>query len=146
MLIRPARAENLEAMAALHQLCFDAEAWGAARLEGSLSLPTTESGLLFDDDILIGFYLTQRTLEEIEILTFCVHPEHQGKGFGTKLLKHLIQQGAGHILFLEVAADNTAALVLYEGCGFRYLSRRLCYYQRENKSVDALIYHYASAC
>jgi len=43
-------------------------------------------------------------------------------------------------LFLEVAADNTAAIRLYEGLGFAIVASRKGYYARASAPpVDALI-------
>jgi ribosomal-protein-alanine N-acetyltransferase len=44
-------------------------------------------------------------------------------------------------LFLEVAADNAAALGLYEGLGFEMAGRRKGYYDRGAASprIDALV-------
>ena len=40
-------------------------------------------------------------------------------------------------MFLEVRADNTGALALYESEGFEPLDRRVGYYQPDN--VDAIV-------
>ena len=41
-------------------------------------------------------------------------------------------------LFLEVAADNDAAVALYEGLGFKIAGARKAYYQRAGgENVDA---------
>ncbi len=43
-------------------------------------------------------------------------------------------------LFLEVAADNDAAIALYEGLGFKIVGARKAYYQRAGGvNVDAVI-------
>ena len=43
-------------------------------------------------------------------------------------------------LFLEVAADNDAAIALYEGLGFKIAGARKAYYQRTGgANVDAVI-------
>jgi ribosomal-protein-alanine N-acetyltransferase len=43
-------------------------------------------------------------------------------------------------LFLEVAADNDAAITLYEGLGFKIAGARKAYYQRKGSAnVDAVI-------
>lgn len=65
------------------------------------------------------------------IFGFCVHPDHQGKGYGRKALAQTIQilkeQGYEHVS-LEVACENSGALALYESCGFSVKSAN-DYYQ-----------------
>lgn len=55
------------------------------------------------------------------IFGFCVHPDHQGRGYGRQALAQSIDilkdQGYEKIS-LEVACENSRALVLYESCGF----------------------------
>jgi ribosomal-protein-alanine N-acetyltransferase len=49
------------------------------------------------------------------------------------------ERGA-HSLFLEVGADNPAALALYERIGFRPVGRRVAYYSRGGRvAVDAIV-------
>lgn len=55
------------------------------------------------------------------IFGFCVHPDHQGKGYGRQALAHtidLIREKGFEQMSLEVACENTGALGLYESCGF----------------------------
>lgn len=55
-------------------------------------------------------------------LGFCLAPEHQGKGYGARLVKELINYVTEklnmHRLYVEVFADNQRAISLYERCGF----------------------------
>ncbi len=55
------------------------------------------------------------------IYGFVIAPEHRGKGYGrivlNEALRHIMQRKHRKI-YLEVAADNTAALHLYESSGF----------------------------
>ncbi|MDN4526146.1 GNAT family N-acetyltransferase [Fictibacillus fluitans] len=57
---------------------------------------------------------------EAWIYGFAVTPAEQGKGIGRSTLKSLIsqEQSKGHSLSLDVEADNSNALKLYESCGF----------------------------
>jgi ribosomal-protein-alanine acetyltransferase len=75
-----------------------------------------------------------------DIQTIAVVPHHRGKGLGRTLLRALLDEarnrGAGDI-FLEVRADNPAAISLYESEGFHTLDRRVGYYQPDG--VDALV-------
>ena len=56
-------------------------------------------------------------------LGFCIAPEYQDKGYGTSLTSELVNYATKklnmHRLYLEVFADNEAAIKLYEKSGFR---------------------------
>ena len=53
---------------------------------------------------------------------FVVHPDHQRKGYGEKMVRMLVEVLAedmpGRKVVLEVKAGNAMALRLYERCGF----------------------------
>jgi len=89
-----------------------------------------------------GFTLTRRIAGEAELLTLAVDPAAQRQGIGRRLLQRWmdgLETQAG-TAFLEVAADNTAAIALYTSAGFRQTATRRGYYQRKDApSVDALI-------
>ena len=57
-----------------------------------------------------------------QVLSIAVHPEHQGRGIGQKLLskgiEHLEALGIRRIK-LEVRPNNISALKIYEKFGFR---------------------------
>ncbi|WP_231607243.1 GNAT family N-acetyltransferase [Fictibacillus sp. 18YEL24] len=48
-------------------------------------------------------------------------PEHQGQGFGRKVLGQVIkeQSSAGYSVYLEVETKNDQALGLYKAVGFK---------------------------
>ncbi|WCT14288.1 GNAT family N-acetyltransferase [Mucilaginibacter jinjuensis] len=55
-----------------------------------------------------------------EISAVCCHPEHIGKGYASRLIKHqarLIRE-ARSFAFLHVAKGNTKAIALYDKLGF----------------------------
>ncbi|MED1201862.1 GNAT family N-acetyltransferase [Heyndrickxia acidicola] len=58
---------------------------------------------------------------EAWIYGFAILPEFQAKGIGRNALKWIIKQehSKGYPIFLEVEAQNSNALKLYESCGFR---------------------------
>jgi ribosomal-protein-alanine N-acetyltransferase len=79
-----------------------------------------------------GFVLARAAGDEAEILTLAVVPPARGRGLGRALLKsaaiHAATLGAAS-MFLEVGADNQAALALYAGLGFERVGLRKGYYQ-----------------
>lgn len=90
-----------------------------------------------------SFLLTRQILDEVEILTLATHPDNRQQGLAFQnlqtLLRHAKTDGAKKV-FLEVAADNNAALQLYAKAGFAQIGSRSAYYARTNgPAVDALI-------
>jgi [ribosomal protein S18]-alanine N-acetyltransferase len=90
-----------------------------------------------------GFILAQIAADEAEILSVGVAPQWQRLGLGRRLVEGLIR--AAHRaevrrLFLEVAADNDAALRLYRSLDFRPVGVRPKYYKKGGQMVDALVF------
>jgi GNAT superfamily N-acetyltransferase len=58
-----------------------------------------------------------------EISGLCTHPDHRGHGYGTLLLRRLIefQRGLDAVSILHVASNNTNAIALYHHLGFQTL-------------------------
>jgi len=56
-----------------------------------------------------------------EVSAVCTHPEHRGLGYATSLVSTLIRKiiERNEIPFLHVAADNIAAISVYEKLGFK---------------------------
>jgi ribosomal-protein-alanine N-acetyltransferase len=90
----------------------------------------------------VGFVLAQLAADEAEILSIGVAPDWQRKGVGRKLIEGVAraaQRAEAKKLFLEVAADNDAALELYRRTGFLGTGLRRAYYARANgPAVDAV--------
>ncbi len=142
--VRPATSGDAHALADLSADSFGPGngGWSLAQLEGSLALATTRGWVVKDGDALAGFILCQHAPPETEILTLAVHPRHRRRGLGTRLLRALLDavRDDSSTLFLDVAADNAAAIGLYRSLGFHETGRRRHYYRREGTSVDALLY------
>lgn len=88
-----------------------------------------------------GFILISRAADEAEILTVAVVPELQNRGLGRALLEAAMAsatRSGAKTMFLEVAADNQAAIRLYQGCGFIQSGIRAGYYKRQGHRIDAL--------
>ena len=120
------------ALAALHAACCP-DAWDAAAITALLATPGTFAFAPHD-----GFVLARVAGDEAEILTLAVAPPARGRGLGRALLQAVIrgaaERGAAS-LFLEVGADNPAALALYAGLGFTKVGMRKAYYNGR----DALV-------
>lgn len=56
-----------------------------------------------------------------EISAVCTHPQHTGRGYAARLIRHVLKQhaDAGIASFLHVTDTNARAIALYEHLGFR---------------------------
>lgn len=126
------------ALAQLHAAAFTTERpWSAHEI----------GGLLDDRHVILfphphGFALTRLILDEAELLTLAVDPAHRRQGIGDRLMTDWLAHLKDHAAtaFLEVAADNAAALALYRRHGFAVVSTRRAYYRRAHMpDADAVI-------
>lgn len=89
-----------------------------------------------------GFILCRMAADECELLTLAVRPQLQGLGAGRALVTAALAEARrrGAIsMFLEVAADNAAAVHLYREAGFAPVAVRRGYYAGDGaQSKDAL--------
>jgi ribosomal-protein-alanine N-acetyltransferase len=113
-------------------------AWTEAALRDLLNQPGVWAEVEAD-----GFILMRQAGDEAEVLTLAVLPEARRRGRGLALMQAALAtcraRGVSDV-FLEVAADNTAAQALYRAMGMVESGRRRGYYARsEGSAVDALI-------
>ena len=79
---------------------------------------------------------------ECHLLTLCVRPEYQRRGYGRKLFRLLLDRAVkqdAEICFLEVRRSNENAIDLYRSMGFVQIGERKNYYPSEGAREDALI-------
>jgi [ribosomal protein S18]-alanine N-acetyltransferase len=141
-IIRAIARSDIEALAPIHAICFPDEAWSASALATVLSLPGTNGHVaIAETGEICGFLIEQCLGEVAEILTLGVSPPAQRRGIARALLEHCFDRvaaiGAERVV-LEVAADNTAGLALYQSLGFVRLGTRPGYYRRaQGPRIDA---------
>ncbi|MGX4687762.1 N-acetyltransferase family protein [Streptomyces sp. JNUCC 63] len=94
---------------AYHERKFDPERWQIVTVDG------VDAGVL-----VVEYRATEVYLELIEL-----HPRHQGRGIGARLIRSLIDTAAqrGRALVLDVLAVNTRAQAFYQRHGFREVYR-----------------------
>ena len=139
----PLDATHAEVVADLHAGAF-ARPWSAIDFEGMLA----ERDILADGLFLgaqaapVGFALSRRVLDEAEILTVAVAPDHRGRGLSRPLLVHhlgeLRLRGVGRV-HLEVEEGNEPALRLYRGLGFEEVGRRSAYYAKPDGAAASAL-------
>lgn len=127
-------------LASLHARCFVTPApWSAADFGAFLADPLVF--LLVEGDA--GFLLGRAVAGEAELLTLAVAPESRRLGLGRKLVSRFLYQArlrGAEAAFLEVSAENPAAISVYESVGFSRSGQRRGYYRAADGSrIDALV-------
>lgn len=151
--LRKISVEDAAVISEIHQQSF-AEKWSQSSFKSMLMDPNFFGFLVgrrtkfSEKNIECGFILARKIWDEIEIITFCVLPEHRRKNFGKLLMVELIKQAGMFLqeefkngdlekikIFLEVADNNIAAINLYRSFGFEKISKRARYY-KDNKNGE----------
>lgn len=137
----PERAADISK---LHGRLFDPP-WDAESIAQLIEHPAAAAFVaqVREPKTLVGFVIGQIAADEAEILSVGVAPEWQRRGIARHMIEGLVraaERAEVHRLYLEVAADNTAALRLYKGLGFAAAGRRKAYYRRPGgQPVDAIV-------
>lgn len=125
-------------MAAIEELLFAADAWTRAQVDDELARQNRWYAVADSDGAVMGYAGLYLSPPDADIQTVAVAPESQGRGLGSRLLAAAVDAAwaAGCTrIFLEVRADNDAALALYGSAGFRRLGRRSRYYRDGTDAV-----------
>lgn len=137
--IRKMQPHDLPRVVEIEKACFG-ERWTIAAFQNELANPASSYFVGLADGQIVGYAGYWLILEEAHITTIGTDPRRQRKGFGERMLVHLIDHAAraeAKWLTLEVRVSNEAAIKLYEKYGFTSLGRRRAYYQDNNE--DALV-------
>ena len=89
---------------------------------------------------LAGYIVGRMGADELHINNVAVRDGFRRRGIGRALLDRILRAGRNSGVpsaFLELRAGNSAALALYEECGFQITSRRRNYYSEP--AEDALV-------
>lgn len=135
---RPASPDDAALLARLHAECFD-DSWDEAAFDAFLRDPSIFALMAGED----AFILVRVAADESEILSLGTRPDVRRRGAARALVRAgaiEAQRRAAERMFLEVAADNEAALTLYQVAGFRAVGHRPGYYvNADGAIVDAVI-------
>lgn len=90
----------------------------------------------------VGFAIYEQVADEASLLNIAVRPDHQGHGFGRKILAASLEALPSHVasVFLEVRISNEPAILLYESVGFEQIGKRKNYYPHISGREHALVY------
>lgn len=97
---------------------------------------------------IIGYGVMSLGAGEAHVLNVCVRNEFRNRGFGRKLMEHLLERAAAAGVteaFLEVRPSNLSAIRLYQHLGFEQIGVRRGYYQALEGREDAIVLKLALA-
>jgi ribosomal-protein-alanine N-acetyltransferase len=128
---------TFDELASLHAKCFTTpRPWSASEFAS------------FEDNAFLlggpqGFLLGRVVADEAELLTLAVDPAARRKGVARSIVESFkirATEDGATVAFLEVAADNAAAIALYHSTGFEEAGRRRAYYRHpDGSTLDALV-------
>lgn len=137
--IRPAQEADLPALVALERIAFT-DPWSrgdfADGLRSGWAIYVAENG-----DEVAGYIVGRAAVDEAEILNLGVALPARRRGFGSALVRRLLEdfaEGGVRSVFLEVRESNHAAQQLYQSFGFVTVGRRRRYYQRPMEDAVVL--------
>jgi ribosomal-protein-alanine N-acetyltransferase len=90
---------------------------------------------------LAGFAVGWLLAPELSIVRIAIDPAFRRRGFASRLMRRLIEEGTSRgcsLVVLEVRESAVGALRLYRGLGFTEVGRRRGYYERDD--ADALLF------
>lgn len=139
------RLATVEAVTAIEAVIQRQDPWSNQILNELLEQDSIQLMIMNNraNDEVVGYCLYQVLFEQAEILRIGTHPDYQRQRIASKIfakLNEVLETQQVEALLLEVRADNTAAIALYEQQGFTMIHRRKGYYQLGLQSaIDALI-------
>ena len=129
---------DIETVMVLERELFGETAWSPAQFWGELAQPNRTYVVDEDENGLTGYAGLMTVPPAADIQTVAVAPRAQRRGIASDMLAHLLAVADERCTqtFLEVAANNSGAVAVYERAGFAVIARRTSYY---GPGRDALI-------
>ena len=140
---RPWEAEHVLAMAGIEQ-AIQPYPWSRKSYEDSFVQPSVSAWVCVDQRQDVQAYVLWQSLADacVELLILGVSLPYQRRAVGSCLLQklaHWAEQERQKTIFLEVAADNTAAICLYTKNNYKFIRERKNYYRKGDKVSDAWV-------
>jgi [ribosomal protein S18]-alanine N-acetyltransferase len=150
MLIRSATAEDIPAILAIAGKAEHAAHWPEEQYRGMFEGQTPRHLVLVIEErgTVQGFVIGHLLDQECEIENLVVASDFRRRGWGSKLLRSLIDaahQAGATAFFLEVRESNLAARALYNRTGFVENGRRKRYYREPEEDAIVLTFRLPSA-
>jgi ribosomal-protein-alanine N-acetyltransferase len=124
---RGATNQDINAILAIEIRAFEYP-WTRQKLVDSFNNPQIEMQLMLKNEQIIGYLLTLKSADFLDILTLCIDPNFQRQGLGKKLLNVGLEKNTAKSIFLEVRVSNIAAIKFYQTYGFEQIDERKKYY------------------
>lgn len=139
--VRPATQHDVSVISELESEIFGSSAWSRDLVTEEVTGPHRTYVVIENPHGKILGYGGMLVIgHDADIQTIAIIPESRGTGLGRRLLSELLSEARAKDawqVFLEVRADNDAAVSLYRSYGFEELAVRKQYYQPDG--VDALV-------
>ena len=144
--IAPLRRRDLPAVVRIERRT-STNPWSIDLFRGELALPEVSRSYRVArlGRHLVGYGGLMFVVDEAHVTTLSVHPDHQRKGIGARLLLELIRDARTRgvrALTLEVRMGNQAARALYERFGFAPAGIRKGYYAEVGEDALVMWAHY----
>ena len=141
VVVREMRWWDIDAVRQIEESVFPHSAWTAESFWAELArVPDSRAYFVATgDNVVVGYAGVMCAGADADIQTIAVAPANRGQGVADTLMKHLLRtaesRGSSRV-FLEVGADNGAAIALYRRWGFVVTATRGSYY---GPGLDALV-------
>lgn len=139
----PMTEARLDEVVAIERRAYD-HPWTRGNFADSLR-SGYQAQLLCAGDLVLGYFVAMRGVDEVHLLNITVDPAHQGQGWGRVMLDALAlwsrAQGA-QWLWLEVRTSNARAQQVYLRYGYRRVGERKHYYPARQGREDAIVMSY----
>lgn len=136
----PMTEARLDAVVAIEQRAYE-HPWTRGNFADSLRAGY-QAQMLCAGDVVLGYFVAMRGVDEVHLLNITVDPDYQGQGWGRVLLDALAlwSRSVGtEWLWLEVRTSNLRAQRIYERYGFRRVGERRSYYPARMGREDAIV-------
>lgn len=138
-MIKRATVKDSNSIAAIEKLVFD-QSFRKEFFDQELTNTPFAYYFIYELDKTVIAYIGFRVVDQIaEMMNFCVDPKHQGKGYGSKLLEHVLVELTNkevNTVILEVRKSSEKEHNIYLKMGFvKSHIRKNCY-----KTEDAIVF------
>ena len=133
MTVRPATADDIEAVAALDRILFGPDGWSDAQVAEELTGEHRRAWVVGRP--LVGYAVTRTAGDVTDLHRIGVRPDQRRRGVARALLTAALAAADRDRMLLEVSVDNVGAVAFYTAEGFAEIDRRPRYYRDGTNAV-----------